>query len=397
VFLRLLVALAAVAPAAPAQVYADNLPVDHPAIRYFQNPLDDPVARLSKRIGSGEVKLPFREGGLGFLPGLLEALGVNPDSQALVFSKTSFQASKISPRNPRAIYFGDNVAVGFVPGGEELEVAALDPKQGIVFYTLDARKPEFTRRDTCLKCHQGPATMGVPGIFVGSVFPNSAGSPSASGAIITDHRTPFADRWGGWYVNSTRGEQKDRANSVAFNPAEPEALEALPKLAAASYLTPSSDIVALMTFEHQTQMLNLITRLGWEARMGAPQAELDSAVNATVDYMLFTGEPPLKEPIEGVSTFTKTFPDRGPRDRMGRSLRDFDLQQRLFRYPLSYLIYSESFDALPNSVREPVYKRLYSILTSEGSRLTQEDRQAILEILCDTKPNLPAYWHAKGR
>jgi hypothetical protein len=392
VFLRLLVALAAVAPAASAQVYADNLPVDHPAIRYFQSPLDDPVARLSKRIGSGEVKLPFREGGLGFLPGLLEALGVNPDSQALVFSKTSFQASKISPRNPRAIYFSDNVAVGFVPGGEELEVAALDPKQGIVFYTLDARKPEFTRRDTCLQCHQGPATMGVPGIFVGSVFPNSAGSPSASGAIITDHRTPFADRWGGWYVNSKRGEQKDRANSVAFNPAEPQALEALPKFAAAGYLTPVSDIVALMTFEHQTQMLNLITRLGWEARMGVPQTELDSALNATVDYMLFTGEAPLKEPIEGVSTFTKTFPARGPRDRMGRSLRDFDLQRRLFRYPLSYLIYSEAFDALPDPVRVQVYRRLYGVLTGDDFRLSKVDQRAILEILCDTKKNLPAYW-----
>jgi hypothetical protein len=392
VFLRFLVALVAVAPAAPAQIYAESLPVDHPAIRYYQGPLDDPVARLSKRIAAGEVTLPFRDGGLGFLPGLLDLLGVKPDSQALVFSKTSFQASKISPRNPRAIYFSDDVAVGFVPGGDGLEVAALDPKQGIVFYTLDAHKPEFARRNVCLQCHQGPATMGVPGIFVGSVFPNADGAPSRSGAIITDHRTPFEDRWGGWYVSSKRGEQKDRANGVASNPTEPETLDALPKFTPAGYLTPFSDIVALMTFEHQTQMLNLITRLGWEARLGVPQAELDSTVKATVDYMLFAGEVPLKEPIEGVSTFTKTFPERGPRDRMGRSLRDFDLERRLFRYPLSYLIYSEAFDALPESVRETVYKRLYGVLTGDDSRLSKEDQRAILEILCDSKKDLPAYW-----
>jgi hypothetical protein len=388
VVLRFLLAIVAAAPAARAQVYAENLPVDHPAIRYNQGPLDDPVARLSKRIAAGEVKLSFDDKGLGFLPGLLKALGVNPDSQALVFSKTSFQASKISPRNPRAIYFNDDVAVGFVPGGEGLEVAALDPKQGVVFYTLDAHTPQFTRRDTCLQCHQGPATMGVPGIFIGSVFPNSAGSPSRASAIITDHRTPFEDRWGGWYVNSLRGEQKGRANSVAVNPADPETLEALPKVNLTGYLTPSSDIVALMTFEHQTQMVNVITRLGWRARMGASEAELDSAVEAVVSYMLFKGEARLKEPIEGVSSFTKTFPARGPRDRLGRSLRDFDLQRRLFRYPLSYLIYSEAFDALPESVRAKVYKRLYAILTGPE----KEEGSTILEILRDTKKDLPAYW-----
>jgi hypothetical protein len=387
--IRLLVAILAAAPAAHAQVYAENLPVDHPAIHYFQGPLDDPIARLSKRIAAGEVKRPFQDGGLGFLPGLLEALGVNPDTQALVFSKTSFQAQKISPRNPRAIYFSDNVAVGFVPGGDGLEIAALDPKQGIVFDTLDAHRPEFTRRDTCLQCHQGPATMGVPGIFIGSVFPNSAGSPSRASAIITDHRTPFEDRWGGWYVNSKSGEQKGRANSVAFNPSDPEKLEALPKFAPNGYLTTTSDIVALMTFEHQTQMVNLITRLGWQVRMGAPKAELDATVEAVVSYMLFTGEAPLKEPIEGDSTFTQTFPARGPRDHLGRSLRDFDLKQRLFRYPLSFMINSEAFDALPEPVRAQVYDRLYA-------RLSKEDRRAILEILCDTKKDLPAYWKPKN-
>jgi hypothetical protein len=367
----------------PVLPYSANLPLDHPAIQYGQLPPDNVVTRLTNP-------------GPGDLPALLDRLGINADSQLLVFSKTSFQADKISPRNPRAIYFNDDVAVGFVRGSSSMEVAAFDPRQGVVFYTFNAEKPGFTRQQTCVKCHQGPATEGVPGIFVGSVYPNSAGQPSATAAIITDHRTPFADRWGGWYVNATRGEQPDRANSVAPDPAEPAVLEKLTvKFNPAGYLTPVSDIVALMTFEHQTQMTNLITRLGWESRMGG-----DPDIAPIVAYMLFADEAPLREPLEGAGAFTRTFPLRGPRDRRGRSLRDFDLNTRLFRYPLSYMIYSAAFDALPDTVRDRVYRRLYGILTGQDRNdkfagLSPEDRHAILEILGGTKKNLPKWWVAE--
>ena len=369
---------------APAQTYADNIPVDHPAIHYATGPFDNPVARLQAQLESGRAQLDFAEEGPGYLPSLLQRLGVNVDTQALVFSKTSFQSHKISPRNPRAIYFADDVAIGYVRGGDVLELAALDPRQGIVFYTLDTaktNKPGFTRRQECLKCHQGPATMGVPGIFVGSVYPGSSGLPDRSGAIITDHRTAFADRWGGWYVNALRGEQPDRANSVAPDPEEPQRLEPLPALFktfnSAAYLSPVSDIVALMTFEHQTQMTNLITRLAWQSRIDP--SHLDASIKTMVDYMTFAGEAPLKEPIEGVSTFTGSFPKRGPRDRQGRSLRDFDLHTRLFRYPLSYMIYSSSFDALPEPVRARIYEQTYARCS-----------RAVKEILCDTKPGVPS-------
>ncbi len=374
---------------AAAQVYQSNLPVDHPAIRYFQQ-ADNAVSRL------GESKIDSLEE-------LLKRLHINPDSQALVFSKTSFQAAKISPRNPRAIYFNDDAAVGYVPGGSGIEVAAFDPRQGAVFYILD--HGELKRSEACLRCHQGPATSGVPGMFVGSVFPNAAGQPYGQGAIITDHRTAFADRWGGWYVNAKRGEQKDRANSVAPDPAEPESLategrQNLPTLAEfispAAYLRPVSDIVALMTFEHQTQMMNYFTRLNWEARMGRVE---EADIEATVRYMLFAEEALLKEPIEGVSTFTKTFPQTGPRDSKGRSLRDFDLQTRLFRYPLSYGIYSAAFDALP--VKDRVYQRLHEVLSGKDrsprfARLTEADRRAILEILRETKAGLPEYFQGSS-
>jgi hypothetical protein len=396
-----------------AQTYATNIPAEHPAIRYSQEPLENPVSRLARQLEDGKVQLEFKEGGLGYLPSLLERLGVNPDSQALVFSKTSFQAAKIGPRNPRAIYFNDDVAVGWVRGGDGFEIAAADPKQGVVFYTLDIRKvdqPRLTRREECLHCHQGPATLGVPGIFVGSVYPNAGGMPYRQGAIITDHRTAFGDRWGGWYVNAVRGEQRDRANAVAPDPAEPLSLETagrqnltslLKEFNPTGYLTPVSDIVALMTFEHQTQMTNLITRLGWQTRIAQHDAgraqDLSADIEALVAYMLFADEAPLPEPVQGVSTFASTFPQRGPRDRQGRSLRDFDLQKRMFRYPLSYMIYSAAFDALPGIIRERVYQRLYEVLSGSGqnkkfARLSDEDRRSILQILRDTKPSLPGYW-----
>jgi hypothetical protein len=393
--------LAALTTAAHAQVYSSNVPATHPAIHYFDGELNDPVARLSRRIATGEVKLDFREG-LGYLPSLLQHLGINADSQALVFSKTSFQATRISPRNPRAIYFNDDVAVGWVRGSDTMEVAAVDPKQGVVFYALDRRadakgndKPEFTRREMCLHCHQGAATLGVPGIFIGSVYPDSGGNPDRGGAIITDHRTPFADRWGGWYVTATRGEQRDRANAFAPDPADPHALmtdgrqnlvSLIKEFNTSGYLSPVSDIVALMTYEHQTQMTNFMTRLNWESRIGAPAAEIGRDVDAIVRYILFTDEAPLREAVQGVSTFTKTFAERGPRDHQGRSLRDFDLDKRLFRYPLSYMIYGAQFDALPDSVREAIYGKLYVALA------TAPQGQTIVEILRETKSNLPVYF-----
>ena len=406
-----------VAGSAVGQVYLETLPIGHAAIQYLQTRPDDPVSRLSAQLERGTIALDFRENGTGYLASVLRHLGVNTDSQGLVFSKTSSQADKISPRHPRAIYFADEVAVGFVRGGEVLELAARDPRQGVSFYTLDNQwqaRPVITRRETCLRCHDGAATGGVPGMFVSSVFPSATGMPHTGGAIVTDHRTPFRDRWGGWYVNGRHGESRHRGNAVAPNPAEPERLETLGtqnlrtlagRVETSAYLSPASDIVALLTFEHQTQMTNLITRLGWEARIAthdskalATSSAVQSSIDALVAYMLFADEPPLSDPVEGVSSFTRTFAERGLRDRKGRSLRDFDLRTRLFRYPLSYMVYDAAFDALPGPVLEQVYRRLFDGLTRQGddrptvATLSRADRHAMFEILRDTKSSLPAYW-----
>lgn len=395
------------------------LPIDHPAIRYADTPAEDPVARLNRQLESGKTTLEFSSGGLGYLPSVLAKLGVNPDSQVLVFSKTSFQAVRISPRNPRALFFADDVMVGSVRDGDVLEFAALDPRQGMVFYSLDIHpsdQPRFIRRDSCLQCHQGPFTSGVPGIMVGSVFPDATGMPaSRANNPTTDQRTPIQDRWGGWYVTGLHGGMTHKGNAVARDPSHPDLLETrgtqnLTSLAGkfepAGFISQVSDIVALMTLEHQTRMTNLMVRAGWDERIAehdgktgdaATSARIDSDVEEIVDYMLFVKEARLYDQIQGVSTFTKTFPERGPRDKQGRSLRDFDLEKRMFKYPLSYMIYSAAFDAMPDAIRERVYRRLYDVLSGKDqgekfARLSTGDRENILGILRETKAGLPSYW-----
>ena len=389
---------------------------DNPAIQY-QQPPNDPVARLAKKLEDGQVKLDYTNG-FSYLPALLKYFGMNVDSQILVFSKTSFQATKISPSAPRALYFDDDVAVGFVHDGDVLELAGLDPKQGVNFYTLDiekADKPEIVRRSECLQCHQGVATLGVPGILVSSVYPGADGMPAFRGAaMITDDRSNIEKRWGGWYVTGNTGSMHHMGNAVAHDRSQPELLEVrgtqnLTSLAGkfdlSRYLAPTSDVVALMTLEHQTRMTNLMTRIGWDARMAMHDGKLDSAAQAKINdevdemvtYMLFADEAKLWDPIVGVSTFTKTFPERGPRDKQGRSLRDFDLQKRMFKYPLSYMIYDPAFDGMPDVVKERVYQRLYDVLSGKDqspqfARLTADDRKNVLAIVRETKPNLPAYW-----
>lgn len=406
-----LAAVLSVSPASaqPSEPYRDNLPASHPAIGYEVGDFDDPISRLADAVVAGRVVLDHDDR-FGYLPSLLETLDVRADTQALVFSKTSFQAALISPRNPRAIYFSDTVAIAVVPGAPLIELVAFDARRGAVFYTVDsgpAERPQFERPGRCLQCHQRAATLGVPGPYIGSVSASATGRPDFRlGTVVTDHRTRFDERWGGWYVTGTHGAQRHRGNAVARDPATPaglvdpanQNLTSLSRFVATDrLLLPTSDLVALMTFEHQTQMINLFTRIGWEARLADHDGALDAdeaaarraGIEEIVRYMMFAEEAPLSEPIAGVSSFTGTFPTRGPRDSQGRSLRDFDLQTRLFRYPLSFMVYSDLFDGLPEAIRDGVYARLLAVL--EG----RADGAAILTIMRETKSGLPESWRPR--
>lgn len=400
-------------------VYKPLIPVTDPAIAALR-PAGDAVGRLAARLARGELTLARHDEAQGYLPAVLTALDVPLASQLLVFSKTSVQAAHISPARPRAIYFRDDVMVAHVPGTPGLEAVAIDPARGPVFYALGldgAGRATLAASDTCVKCHHGPNTAGVPGVFVGSVRPGPDGAPLRDdSAIITDHTTPFAERWGGWYVTASAGEPPSRANALAVNPGDRAALvrDARLNLTAlfglidpAQYLAPTSDIVALLTLEHQTQGQNLITRVAWQARVAEAARPgraltwpaLDRDLTDLADYLTFAGEAPLLAPVRGVSAFSTTFAARGGRDGQGRSLREFDLRTRLFRYPLSYLVQTESFTALPPVARTEVLRRIHARLTSEPASASaggasRAERRAAVAIAAAVLPDLPPFWRA---
>ena len=227
---------------------------------------------------------------------------------------------------------------------------------------------------------------------------------------------PLKDRWGGWFVTGSSGAAEHIGNKVP-------ALDGRPSREIAStrglfdpdgFRADASDIAALMVFAHQAHMTNLITRAGWEARALDPRlhppfvaapgedarvADVMSGIaNEVVDYLLFVDEPRMTERMRGASGFAERFSAMGPRDKQGRSLRELDLNRRLMKYPCSYLIYSPAFDQLPPGARDPIYKRTWQILSGSerqpryAAALSVADRRAIVEILRETKADLPPYF-----
>jgi hypothetical protein len=401
-------------------------------IRYSASSPGDAVAELQKRLNNG-LGLPL-DPSLGRLPALLKELTIPTSSQTLVFSKTSLQRDKISPRTPRAIYFNDDVYIGYCHDGQVIEIAATDPKLGMNFYTLDQRgqagRPRITRQtDNCLQCHDSSMTRNVPGLMIRSVYSDERGLPILrAGTHLTTHESPLKERWGGWYVTGQHGQQTHMGNMLWEEGDDDEPQPAIQdpclniadvsdRFDASAYPSPHSDIVALMVLEHQVQMHNLITRANFQTRLalrdekamnealGRPAGErldstfsrIKSAADPLIKYMLFDKESPLTAPIAGSTTFAKDFAARGPFDSQGRSLRQFDLENRLFRYPCSYLIYSDAYQELPREAKDYIDRRLYEILTGKDAspdfaHLSKPDRESILHILRETRKDLPDYW-----
>jgi hypothetical protein len=412
---------------APQQLGYDAAPIS-----YSSTPATDRAAALNAQIAAGKIHLAF-DPGRGFLPSILKELDVPVSSQTLVFSKTSFQRQWINPRAPRAIYFNDDLYIGWVRGAEVLEVASQDPQLGTVFYTLEQEPslpPRLRRQtDNCLQCHDSTGlTLGVPGVTVRSVFAGHDGMPHFNmGGFRTTYQSPFQDRWGGWYVTGTHGTLRHMGNITFSDDPNPDMASLRDRGANCSdlsqrmdvepYLTPTSDIVALMVLEHQTYVHNLITRANHETRIAIAQSDdmnralgvalrpvtegthrrIAYACEPLLEAIFYSHEAALHEKVAGNSTYAADFENRGPFDHRGRSLRQFDLTRRMFRFPLSYLVYSKAFRGLPSDARAYVSRRLTEILAGreskkEFSHLSCEDRQAIREILSDTFPELLDGW-----
>ncbi|QDS93526.1 hypothetical protein FF011L_22960 [Roseimaritima multifibrata] len=400
-------------------LHAQSASYERPPIDYINAPVSDEVSVLGKQISAGEVELEY-DPKFGYLPAVLKALDIPLDSQVLVFSKTSLQLHRIAPGTPRAIYFNDNVYVGYCHRGDALEIAVTDPQQGAIFYTIRQRSSDTPRllrdRGQCLTCHATNRTQGVPGYLIRSVYSDNSGHPIFSrGTFTTDHASPFIERWGGWYVTGEHGQMRHMGNVTTSDDeamdyesgANRTTLEGL--VDTDPYPSPHSDIVALMVLEHQTQVHNALTFANFETREAlhqsytmnallerdpdhiseSAQRRMTKAVEKLVQQLLLCDEFGLESPVTGTSTFASEFAKRGPTDPSGRSLRDLDLKTRLFRYPCSFLIYSPAFRELPPEVHQRAVSRIQEVLTATEpeeafAHLSADDRKAILEILVAT-------------
>lgn len=424
--LNILIASTFLLPAATLALDA----FEEPPINYSETKADNPIAHLQEALDAKTAALTY-DPEFGYLRSLLELLHVPKESQVLVFSKTSFQNRLIAPSTPRALYFNDDVYIGTVQHGRVLEISTADPELGVVFYTLSQKpdaSPRFLRqRHECLECHATTLTHNIPGHIVRSVFPAPDGQPILkAGSLVTDQSTPLDMRWGGWYVTGTHGKARHRGNEFARETKYDAVIDEeaganqthLPKrVDTTKYLTPHSDIVAMLVLEHQTHLHNLFTEANFETRMAMYRQSVSDRIferdptvlsestqriikqvgDKVVDYMIFSDEVELSDPVQGTSGFTEAFEAEGPRDSKGRSLRELDLKERLFVYPLSFLIYSSQFDGLPKPVKDYVYQRLWNIFTGVEPTpdllyLTNAKNHAIREILIETKPDLPDYW-----
>lgn len=388
-----------------------------PAIAYATEQPHDPVAQLNEKLESGAVALAY-DPRHGYLRSVVDALRVPVESQLAVFSKTSVQAPIISPENPRTLFFNDDVVVGW-PRGGFIEAASLDPQLGVIFYSLDQRMssaPRFQRGRSCTSCHESlEATLGIPGMMLRSqpTLRDGRAQPQL-GRDVVDHRLPISRRWGGWFVTGRDVSLPSLGNIMLTGPVEADSIVEPKTISLSSlegtlstdgYLSPYSDVVALLVFDHQMHMTNLLARMSWEARAAEGRGDsaslIGSVAREVADYMLFIDESPLPGRVEGSSGFTERFSAQGPRDSRGRSLRQFDLASRLLRFRCSYMIYDETFDALPPAARDAIYRRMWAILSGSEQgprygRFPADERRAVIEILRETKRGLPPYFTLPG-
>jgi hypothetical protein len=389
---------------APKQIrLVDPLPYGSQTIDYHSTETKDAAGQLARRLNAGDLSLGKESRG-GYLRPLLAALGIPLESQLLVFSKTALHPNLVGPDNPRALYFNDEVSVAWVPGAEALEIASIDPKKGALFYTLtqttDAQ-PRLQRETRCLACHVSRDTYEVPGLVVRSFITDHQGNPKQGLTRVT-HTTRFSKRWAGWYLSGAPRAfahlgnriQTDSGTERHLEPLQHPSSSRLETMADSSrHLTGGSDIVAHLVFHHQCHGQNLLARVGYEARLG----RRSDALEQLLCYLLFVDEAPLPAPIGETSRFAAWFASQGQQDAEGRSLRQFDLKRRLFKYRLSFLIETRTFDQLPTATKKRFYGRLWEILSGqdgsdEFGHLPKPERLAIIEILRATKTDLPDEW-----
>ena len=430
--LRLLLSGALVVGAAVAQGQGGP-DYEQPPVSYSTTTPKDAVSRLQERMKLAGLNVHGRD--KRAVQTLLDALDVPVETQVLVFSRTSLQRGRIRPEQPRALYFSDSVYVGWVPGGLA-EIVAIDPQLGPVFYSFDfadaKAAPAIVRDADCMRCHGGTFVRDIPGLLARSVFPDDRGDPLGRfGSRMVDDETPFGERWGGWYVTGYHGTEPHRGNTLGaedgerlvFNPSGKRPDELSDFFDPAPYLRATSDVAALLVIEHQMAMQNTLTRSAFATRrmmayqhglqksfkepetdepaFDSVRSVLASAAQDIVDRLLFRDAAVLPEGIDGDASFRRRFAEGAPRSRAGHALKDLDLNGKIFAQRCSYLIYSESFLAMPEVLKSRVFDLLGSALSGgEASGryayLPVDEKRRIREILLETHPEAARRWAADG-
>lgn len=404
-----------------AGVFAATDPWDLPPLEYSETAACDPIAEWQKEL-ERDPKLLADATPLERLRAVLKHLEIPEESQVLVFSKTSKQNDLIHPDNPRSVFFNERAYVGYVPGGH-IEVISQDPVLGPVFYLIrndPGKSPPVVSRQggDCFSCHGTARTEGVPGMLVRSVYADKNGLPILNlGSHQITHKSPIGERWGGYYVTGTSSlphlgnrtfEENHDLNSTDRGPVH-QRLDGV--IDTSRYLRPTSDIVALMVLEHQCHVHNLLTAAGmnhrryqWLRRTLHPEADgtdpesqqhMHHAALQIIDALLFSGEAELGEDgISGDLAYQQAYAKRFPRARNGRSLADFQLQSRLFKYPCSTMVYSPAFANLPTELRQIVLSDLKQSLEADPSpanypHIPASTRVKIVEILEETVAEWP--------
>jgi hypothetical protein len=399
---------------AAAHGQAEYHEIDEAPHHYRRRPLQDRFTRLKDDLESGRVALD-RSSEKAFVVSVLQALNIPVSSQMLVFSTTSLQLSLITPSNPRALYFNEDVYLGHVPGGR-IEIVSLDPELGGIFYIFDipkdARPLRIERSERCMNCHAGEDTGYVPGLVVKSVVPGpTGGSLIAYRQTQTGHGIPFEQRFGGWHVTGKHGISNHWGNLTGrFINGEIVRLTNAPgaRFNWEKYPVATSDILPQLLHEHQAGFVNRVVEASYRARTAlhagagklsdAQARELDAQAEIVTRYVLFADEAPLPPGgVEGDGAYKADFLRTRRATPDGISLKDFDLRTRLFKHRCSYMIYSPVFAGLPAELKQRVYRRLKVALSQAEpgkayAYLPAAERQAIRRVLKATMPDLPAGW-----
>jgi hypothetical protein len=376
---------------------------------YWKRPVTDRFSLLKDDLASGKIPLDHSSE-KAFVVSLLNTLGVPASSQMLVFSATSLQLSLISTRNPRALYFSDDIYVGWVPGGK-IEIVSLDPALGGIYYIFDIPRQQggalnVDRSNRCMNCHGAADSGWVPGLVLSSVIPGPNGGSLISWRQETlGHGVPLSERMGGWLVTGT-GNWKDHHGNVTgllyAGKLTTTPLAMGSTFDVGRYPVATSDLAAHLLHEHQAGFITTALEVGYRARAAlhegggsVPAArvpELAAAADKLAAYLLFADEAAL--PFGGVAgdaQFRQDFAAPRRADPAGRSLRDLDLKMHLLKFRCSYMIHSPVFTGLEPGIKAQVLRRLELALRPDkldriSRKITGAEKTAIRAILDATLP-----------